>query len=203
MGEAGLELLAEARELTGMPIVTEVMAPDQVELVAKFADVLQIGARNMQNFNLLHAVGKTERAVLLKRGMAATVDDLLMAAEYVISNGNRRIMLCERGIRTFETSTRNTTDINAVPVLKAQTHLPIFLDPSHSTGKTEYVTAIARAAIAAGADGLIVEVHPHPEQAVSDGAQSYKPEQFADMVKQVRAIAEVMGRKVPQHEVTL
>ncbi|PKN91508.1 MAG: 3-deoxy-7-phosphoheptulonate synthase [Chloroflexi bacterium HGW-Chloroflexi-6] len=203
MGEAGLELLAEARELTGMPIVTEVMAPDQVDLVAKFADVLQIGARNMQNFNLLHAVGKTERAVLLKRGMAATVEDLLMAAEYVISNGNRRIMLCERGIRTFETSTRNTTDINAVPVLKAQTHLPIFLDPSHSTGKTEYVTAIARAAIAAGADGLIVEVHPHPEQAVSDGAQSYKPEQFADMVKQVRAIAEVMGRKVPQHEVTL
>ena len=203
MGEAGLELLAEARELTGMPIVTEVMAPDQVELVAKFADVLQIGARNMQNFNLLHAVGKTERAVLLKRGMAATVEDLLMAAEYVISNGNRRIMLCERGIRTFETSTRNTTDINAVPVLKAQTHLPVFLDPSHSTGKTEYVTAIARAAIAAGADGLIVEVHPHPEQAVSDGAQSYKPEQFADMVKQVRAIAEVMGRKVPQHEVVL
>ncbi|MCG2784691.1 MAG: 3-deoxy-7-phosphoheptulonate synthase [Anaerolineae bacterium] len=203
MGEAGLELLAEARELTGMPIVTEVMAPDQVDLVAKFADVLQIGARNMQNFNLLHAVGKTERAVLLKRGMAATVEDLLMAAEYVISNGNRRIMLCERGIRTFETSTRNTTDINAVPVLKAQTHLPVFLDPSHSTGKTEYVTAIARAAIAAGADGLIVEVHPHPEQAVSDGAQSYKPEQFADMVKQVRAIAEVMGRKVPQHEVTL
>lgn len=203
MGEAGLELLVEARELTGMPIVTEVMAPDQVELVARHADVLQIGARNMQNFNLLHAVGKTERAVLLKRGMAASVEDLLMAAEYVISNGNRRIMLCERGIRTFETSTRNTTDINAVPVLKAQTHLPVFLDPSHSTGKTEYVTAIARAAIAAGADGLIVEVHPHPEQAVSDGAQSYRPEQFADMVKQVRAIAEAMGRKVPQHEVAL
>jgi 3-deoxy-7-phosphoheptulonate synthase len=203
MGEAGLELLVEARELTGMPIVTEVMAPDQVELVARHADVLQIGARNMQNFNLLHAVGKTERAVLLKRGMAASVEDLLMAAEYVISNGNRRIMLCERGIRTFETSTRNTTDINAVPVLKAQTHLPIFLDPSHSTGKTEYVTAIARAAIAAGADGLIVEVHPHPEQAVSDGAQSYRPEQFAEMVKQVRAIAEAMGRKVPQHEVAL
>lgn len=203
MGEAGLELLVEARELTGMPIVTEVMAPDQVELVARHADVLQIGARNMQNFNLLHAVGKTERAVLLKRGMAASVEDLLMAAEYVISNGNRRIMLCERGIRTFETSTRNTTDINAVPVLKAQTHLPVFLDPSHSTGKTEYVTAIARAAIAAGADGLIVEVHSHPEQAVSDGAQSYRPEQFADMVKQVRAIAEAMGRKVPQHEVAL
>jgi 3-deoxy-7-phosphoheptulonate synthase len=199
MGEAGLELLAEARELTGMPIVTEVMAPDQVELVAKYADVLQIGARNMQNFNLLHAVGKTDKAVLLKRGMAATAEDLLMAAEYVISNGNRRIMLCERGIRTFETATRNTTDINAIPVLKAQTHLPVFLDPSHSTGKTEYVTAIARAAIAAGADGLIVEVHPHPEQAVSDGAQSYKPEQFADMVKQVHAIAEAMGRKVPQH----
>lgn len=203
MGEAGLEILAEARELTGMPIVTEVMAPDQVELVAKYADVLQIGARNMQNFNLLHAVGKTQKAVLLKRGMAASVEDLLMAAEYVISNGNRRIMLCERGIRTFETSTRNTTDINAVPVLKSQTHLPVFLDPSHSTGKWEYVLPVARAAIAGGADGLIVEVHPHPELATSDGAQSLKPEKFADMVRQVRAIAEAMGRKVPQHEVAL
>ncbi len=203
MGEAGLEILAEARELTSMPIVTEVMAPDQVELVAKYADVLQIGARNMQNFNLLHAVGKTQKAVLLKRGMAASVEDLLMAAEYVISNGNRRIMLCERGIRTFETSTRNTTDINAVPVLKSQTHLPVFLDPSHSTGKWEYVLPVARAAIAGGADGLIVEVHPHPELANSDGAQSLKPEKFADMVRQVRAIAEAMGRKVPQHEVAL
>ncbi len=200
MGEAGLEILAEARQITGLPIVTEVMAPEQVPLVAKHADVLQIGARNMQNYNLLHAVGQTERAVLLKRGMSATAEELLMASEYVLSNGNRRVILCERGIRTFETATRNTTDINAVPVLKSQTHLPVFLDPSHSTGKTEYVTAIARAAVAAGADGLIVEIHPHPEDAVSDGAQSMRPEQFADMVRQVKAIAEAIGRTVPEHK---
>ena len=197
MGEAGLELLAEVREITGLPIVTEVMATEQVELVAKYADVLQIGARNMQNFNLLHAVGKTDRVILLKRGMSATAEELLMAAEYVLSNGNRRVILCERGIRTFETATRNTTDINAIPVLQAQTHLPVILDPSHSTGKWEYVLPIARAAIAAGADGLIVEVHPHPEEAVSDGAQSLKPEKFAQLVRQVRAVAEAVERKVP------
>jgi len=197
MGEAGLELLAEARALTGLPIVTEVMAPEQVALVAKYADVLQVGARNMQNFNLLHAVGKTDKVILLKRGMSATAEELLMAAEYVLSNGNRRVMLCERGIRTFETATRNTTDINAVPVLQAQTHLPVVLDPSHSTGKWEYVLPIARAAIAAGADGLIVEVHQRPEEAASDGAQSLKPEKFAQMVKQIRAVAEAVERKVP------
>ncbi len=196
MGEAGLELLAEARELTGLPIVTEVMAPEQVPLVAKYADVLQVGARNMQNFNLLHAVGKTDKVILLKRGMSATAEELLMAAEYVLSNGNRRVMLCERGIRTFETATRNTTDINAVPVLQAQTHLPVVLDPSHSTGKWEYVLPIARAAIAAGADGLIVEVHQRPEEAASDGAQSLKPEKFAQMVRQIRAVAEAVERKV-------
>ncbi len=196
MGEAGLELLAEARELTGLPIVTEVMAPEQVPLVAKYADVLQVGARNMQNFNLLHAVGKTDKVILLKRGMSATAEELLMAAEYVLSNGNRRVMLCERGIRTFETATRNTTDINAVPVLQAQTHLPVVLDPSHSTGKWEYVLPIARAAIAAGADGLIVEVHQRPEEAASDGAQSLKPEKFAQMVRQIRAVAEAVDRKV-------
>ncbi len=197
MGEAGLELLAEVREITGLPIVTEVMATEQVDLVAKYADVLQVGARNMQNFNLLHAVGKTDRVILLKRGMSATAEELLMAAEYVLSNGNRRVMLCERGIRTFETATRNTTDINAIPVLQAQTHLPVLLDPSHSTGKWEYVLPIARAAIAAGADGLIVEVHPHPEEAVSDGAQSLKPEKFVQMVRQIRAVAEAVERKVP------
>ena len=196
MGEAGLELLAEVREITGLPIVTEVMATEQVDLVARYADVLQIGARNMQNFNLLHAVGKTDRVILLKRGMSATAEELLMAAEYVLSNGNRRVMLCERGIRTFETATRNTTDINAIPVLQAQTHLPVILDPSHSTGKWEYVLPIARAAIAAGADGLIVEVHPHPEEAASDGAQSLKPEKFAQMVRQIRAVAEAVERKV-------
>ncbi len=197
MGEAGLELLAEVREITGLPIVTEVMATEQVDLVAKYADVLQVGARNMQNFNLLHAVGKTDRVILLKRGMSATAEELLMAAEYVLSNGNRRVMLCESGIRTFETATRNTTDINAIPVLQAQTHLPVLLDPSHSTGKWEYVLPIARAAIAAGADGLIVEVHPHPEEAVSDGAQSLKPEKFVQMVRQIRAVAEAVERKVP------
>lgn len=196
MGEAGLEILAEARELTGLPIVTEVMAPEQVALVAKYANVLQIGARNMQNYNLLHAVGKTDKVVLIKRGMSATAEELLMAAEYVLSNGNRRVMLCERGIRTFETATRNTTDINAVPVLQAQTHLPVVLDPSHSTGKWEYVLPIARAAIAAGADGLIVEVHQRPEEAASDGAQSLKPEKFAQMVRQIRAVAEAVDRRV-------
>lgn len=196
MGEAGLEILAEARELTGLPVVTEVMAPEQVPLVAKYADVLQIGARNMQNYNLLHAVGKTDKVILLKRGMSATAEELLMAAEYVLSDGNRRVILCERGIRTFETATRNTTDINAIPVLQAQTHLPVVLDPSHSTGKWEYVLPIARAAIAAGADGLIVEVHQCPEEAASDGAQSLKPEKFAQMVRQIRAVAEAVERKV-------
>ena len=194
LGEEGLEILAEARELTGMPVVTEVTTPELVPLVSKFADVLQIGARNMQNFALLHAAGESMLPVLLKRGNSATIEELLMAAEYILSHGNQRVMLCERGIRTFETSTRNTTDINAVPVLKAQTHLPVMLDPSHSTGRWEYVIPIARAAIAAGADGLIVEVHQNPELALSDGAQSLKPERFALMVKQVRAIARDVGR---------
>ena len=203
LGEQGLEILAEAREQTGLPIVTEVMAPEMVPLVAKYADVLQIGARNMQNYALLHAAGESQRPVLLKRGMSATVEELLMAAEYVLSHGNRRVILCERGIRTFETATRNTTDINAIPVLKAQSHLPVILDPSHATGNWEYTTAIARAAVAAGADGLIVEVHTHPEQAMSDGGQSLKPERFAEMVRQVRLIAQAIGRDlaVSEHSV--
>jgi 3-deoxy-7-phosphoheptulonate synthase len=159
-------------------------------------DVLQVGARNMQNFNLLRAIGETRKSVLLKRGLSATIEELLMSAEYILAGGNKQVMLCERGIRTFETSTRNTTDINAVPVLKNLTHLPVILDPSHATGLSEYVPAIARAAIAAGADGLIVEVHPDPSHAVSDGKQSLKPEAFAEMVKQVKAIAEAMGRRI-------
>jgi 3-deoxy-7-phosphoheptulonate synthase len=194
LGEEGLELLAEARQETGLPVVTEVMAPEQVSLVARYADVLQIGARNMQNYALLHAAGESQHPVLLKRGMSATIEEMLMAAEYILSHGNRRVILCERGIRTYETATRNTTDINAVPVLKTQTHLPVLLDPSHSTGYAQYVTAIARAAVAAGADGLIVEVHPKPEEALSDGAQSLRPEQFAELVKQVQRVAESVDR---------
>ena len=196
MGIAGLEILAEMREITGMPVVTEVMSNDQVSLVAEYADVLQIGARNMQNYPLLHSAGESQHPVLLKRGMSATVEELLMAAEYILSHGNRRVILCERGIRTFETATRNTTDINAIPVLKAATHLPVILDPSHSTGNWKLVSAIARAGIAAGADGLIVEVHQAPENALSDGGQSLKPEKFAETVRQVRAIAEAIGRRV-------
>jgi 3-deoxy-7-phosphoheptulonate synthase len=197
LGELGLEYLAEAREATGLPIVTEVMAPEQVPLVARYADVLQLGARNMQNFSLLHAAGESQKPVLLKRGNSATIEEFLMAAEYILSHGNRRVIMCERGIRTFETATRNTTDINAIPVLKALTHLPVILDPSHSTGMWQYVSPIARAGIAAGADGLIIEVHQSPEDAVSDGAQSLKPERFAELVRQIRMIAEAVGRTVP------
>jgi len=196
LGEEGLEMLAEARQLTGLPIVSEVMAPEQVALVSQYADVMQIGARNMQNYALLHAVGESGHPVLIKRGMSATIDDLLMAAEYVLSHGNERVMLCERGIRTFETATRNTTDINAIPVLKSHTHLPVVLDPSHGTGHWEYVNAIARAGIAAGADGLIIEVHPNPDEALSDGGQSLKPERFAELVTEVKSIAEAMGHKL-------
>jgi 3-deoxy-7-phosphoheptulonate synthase len=204
LGVAGLELLAEAREATGLPIVTEVMSADRVEIATQYADVLQIGARNMQNYNLLHAVGESHHPILLKRGLSSTIDELLMSAEYILSHGNRRIMLCERGIRTYETATRNTTDINAIPVLKNRTHLPVILDPSHSTGHWEYVNAIARAGVAAGADGLIIEVHLDPANAASDGDQSLKPERFAELVKQARAIAEAIGRTLaPSNELAL
>ncbi len=196
LGEEGLEYLAEAREQTGLPIVAEIMSQTQLELMVKYVDVLQVGARNMQNFNLLRAIGETRTTVLLKRGLSATIEELLMSAEYILSGGNKQVMLCERGIRTFETSTRNTTDINSIPVLKNLTHLPVILDPSHSTGYSDYVAAIARAAIAAGADGLIVEVHPDPAHAVSDGKQSLRPEKFAAMVKQVGQIAQIMGRRL-------
>ena len=194
LGEEGLELLSEAREITGLPIVVEIMSQVQLDVMVKYVDVLQVGARNMQNFNLLRAIGESRTAVLLKRGLSATIEELLMSAEYILAGGNQRVMLCERGIRTFETSTRNTTDINAIPVLKNLTHLPVILDPSHSTGIANYVAAIARAGVAAGADGLIIEVHPDPAKAVSDGKQSLKPEAFAAMVKQAGQIAQIMGR---------
>jgi 3-deoxy-7-phosphoheptulonate synthase len=196
LGEKGLELLAEARAETGLPIITEVMTPETVPVVARYADILQIGARNMQNYGLLHAVGEAQRPVLLKRGMMSTIDELLMSAEYIMSHGNYRIILCERGIRTFEQSTRFTFDLNAVPVLKRLSHLPVIADPSHGTGRWEMVNAMSRAAVAAGADGLIVEVHPRPEDALSDGAQALKPEKFAQLVKDVRRVAEAVDRSL-------
>ena len=195
LGEEGLQYLAEAREATGLPVITEAMATEHVALVAKYADVIQIGARNMQNYPLLNAAGEARIPVLLKRGMMSTIEELLMSAEYILAKGNTQIMLCERGIRTFEKYTRNTTDINAVPVLKQMTHLPVILDPSHSTGKWEYVAAIAKAGVAAGADGIIVEVHPNPSHALSDGAQSLKPEKFAQLVKDIKRVAEAVDRQ--------
>ena len=196
LGEDGLKYLAEAREATGLPIVTEVMEPDLVPLVAEYADVLQIGARNMQNYALLHAVGEAQHPVLLKRGMSSLMEEWLMCAEYILSHGNTRVMLCERGIRTFETYTRNTFDINAIPVVKQLSHLPVIADPSHATGKWEYVAAAAKASVAAGADGLIIEVHPRPEQAMSDGRQSLKPDKFGKLVEEMRAIAQAVGRDI-------
>lgn len=193
-GEKGLQWLAEARDVTGLPIVTEIMDPNLVPLVTQYADVLQVGARNMQNFTLLNAVGESQHPVLLKRGMSSTIQDLLMAAEYVLSHGNTRLMLCERGIRTFETATRNTADINAVPVLKQASHLPVVFDPSHAVGKWEYVESVGLAAVAAGADGLIVEVHHKPQEAMSDGRQSLTPERFTRMMERVRRVAEAVDR---------
>jgi 3-deoxy-7-phosphoheptulonate synthase len=196
LGEQGLRLLADVRAETGLLIVTEVIDPYLVPMVSAYADVLQIGARNMQNYALLHAVGEAQRPVLLKRGMMSTIEEMLMAAEYILSHGNSRIMLCERGIRTFEKYTRNTMDINAVPLLKQLSHLPVVADPSHATGKWELVEAVSRAAVAAGADGLIIEVHPRPEEAVSDGAQSLKPSRFAALVESVRPVAQAVGREL-------
>jgi 3-deoxy-7-phosphoheptulonate synthase len=186
MAEEGLKLLAKAREVSGLPIVTEVMSDSEVSLVAEYADVLQIGARNMQNFSLLKTLGKCGRPILLKRGMSATVKELLMSAEYIVAHGNPDVMLCERGIRTFETVTRNTCDIGAVAALSELTHLPVILDPSHATGKRSLVPAVARAGVAVGADGLIVEMHPNPEKAWSDGAQSLTPKQWADMMVELQ-----------------
>ena len=196
LGEAGLKLLALAREKTGLKVVTEVMDTEDLPLVADYADVLQLGARNMQNFSLLRRLGKMGKPVLLKRGPSATIKEWLMAAEYIVSNGNYQVALCERGIRTFETMTRNTLDLNAVPVLKSLTHLPVIVDPSHGIGMRRHVPAMARAAIAAGADGLIIEVHPHPDQALSDGHQSLSLPEFADLMRAVRVIAGAIGRPV-------
>ncbi|MCO5187894.1 MAG: 3-deoxy-7-phosphoheptulonate synthase [Anaerolineae bacterium] len=196
MGEEGLRYMKEASELTGLPIITEVMEPALVPLVCEYADILQIGARNMQNYALLHAVGRSQHPVLLKRGMSSLMEEWLMCAEYILSHGNTRVMLCERGIRTFEKYTRNTFDINAIPVAKHLSHLPVIADPSHATGKWEYVGAAARAAVAAGADGLIIEVHPEPEKAMSDGAQSLKPEKFSALVLEMKAIAQAVGRDI-------
>jgi 3-deoxy-7-phosphoheptulonate synthase len=193
MKEDGLKILADARAKTGLPVVTEVMDTRDVELVARYADVLQIGARNMQNFSLLEAVGETKKAVMLKRGLSATIQEFLMAAEYIVKQGNYQVVLCERGIRTFETMTRNTLDLGSIPLIKRLTHLPIIVDPSHGTGDRASVPAMARAAIALGADGLMVEVHPEPEKALSDGPQSLTPAGFATLMESVRAIAPVVG----------
>ncbi len=194
LAEEGLKLLALARERTGLKVVTEVMDAETLPMVADYADVVQIGARSMQNFSLLKRAGAIAKPVLLKRGPSATLREWLMAAEYVVTNGNPRVALCERGIRTFETATRNTLDLNAVPVLKALTHLPVIVDPSHGIGLRAHVPAMARAAVAAGADGLIVEVHPCPEKALSDGQQSLTPAEFASLMEQVKVIAAAVGR---------
>ena len=194
MGEKGLQIMRAAADRHALLVVSEVMDQVQIPLLIKYSDILQVGARNMQNFNLLRELGKTRKPILLKRGIAATIEELLLSAEYIMSGGNYEVMLCERGIRTFETSTRNTMDISAIPVLKRLSHLPVIADPSHGTGKRDYVVPMARAAVAAGADGLIVEVHPNPERAASDGAQTLRPDQFAEMMKQVKAIAAVLGR---------
>ncbi len=192
MKEKGLKLLAKARKVTGLPIITEVVNPESADLVAEYADILQIGTRNAQNFELLKKVGQIKKPVMLKRGMSMTIKELLMSAEYIMSEGNQSVILCERGIRTFETATRNTLDLSAVPVLKGLTHLPVIVDPSHAAGHWKYVIPLSRAAVAVGADGLIVEVHPEPEKAVSDGAQSLKPEKFYQLMDELRAIAAAM-----------
>ncbi|REJ91043.1 MAG: 3-deoxy-7-phosphoheptulonate synthase [Planctomycetota bacterium] len=191
--EEGLQLLAAAREATGLAVVTEVMTPGQVELVANYADVLQVGARNMQNYNLLQAVGETLKPVLLKRGPSATMEEFLLAAEYILDQGNKHVMLCERGVRTFETHTRFTLPLASVPYLQEKTHLPVIVDPSHGTGKASLVPPMCTAAVAAGCDGLMIEVHPNPHQAVSDGAQSLTPEAFQHTMQQCRKVAEVLG----------
>jgi len=196
LGEEGLKILRRAADAHGLAVVSEVLDTQQISLVARYADILQIGARNMQNYALLHEVGHTDKPVLLKRGLAATIEEWLMSAEHVVSQGNSQVILCERGIRTFETYTRNTLDLNAIPVVKERSHLPVIVDPSHGTGIRNKVAPMARAAIAAGADGLMIEVHHDPDHALSDGAQSLYPEQYEELVGQVRTIAEVLGRRI-------
>jgi 3-deoxy-7-phosphoheptulonate synthase len=198
LGKEGLELLKYAKEQTGLPIITEVLDPRDVELVESYADILQIGTRNAQNFPLLKEVGKARKPVLLKRGLAMKADEWVMSAEYIMSGGNYNVILCERGIRTFETATRNTLDLNIIPVMKEKTHLPIVIDPSHATGYSRYVPSMALAAIAAGADGLIIEVHNDPENAWSDGEQSITPEQFRDLMIKIKEVAKIVGKKLPE-----
>lgn len=194
MGEDGLKLMRAAADRNGLLVISEVMDQTQISLLVEYADILQVGARNMQNFNLLRELGKIRKPILLKRGIAATIEELLLSAEYVMSGGNYDVILCERGIRSFDTSTRNTMDIAAIPVIKKLSHLPIVADPSHGTGKRDYVLPMARAAVAAGADGLLVEVHQDPDKAISDGAQTLRPDQFQEMMQQTRAIAAAIGR---------
>ncbi|MGH9573609.1 MAG: 3-deoxy-7-phosphoheptulonate synthase [Candidatus Acidiferrales bacterium] len=196
MGEDGLKLMREAGDKNGLLVVSEVMDPTQIEIMRPYVDVMQVGARNMQNYHLLRSLGEVDVPVLLKRGMSATLEELLLSAEYIMAGGNYKVILCERGIRTFDTYLRNTLDIAAIPVVKSLSHLPIFADPSHGTGRRDKVAAMARAAVAAGADGLIIEVHPDPERALSDGAQSLYPDQFAQLMDDVRAIAPAVHRKV-------
>jgi 3-deoxy-7-phosphoheptulonate synthase len=194
LGEEGLRYLQEARERTGLPVITELMDPRDMEVIHKYADIIQIGARNMQNFKLLLEVGLGKKPVVLKRGLSATINEWLMAAEYIMSNGNHKVILCERGIRTFETATRNTLDLSAVPVLKQTTHLPVIVDPSHGVGKWDLVAPMAKAAIAAGADGLMIEVHSRPEEAMSDGEQSLNPVMFRKLVRELKPVARAVGR---------
>jgi 3-deoxy-7-phosphoheptulonate synthase len=196
MKEEGLKLLAEAREKTGLPIITEVVNPETADLVAEYVDILQIGTRNAQNFELLKKLGQLKKPILLKRGMSMTIQELLMSAEYIMSEGNQSVILCERGIRTFETATRNTLDLSAIPVLKEKTHLPVVVDPSHATGNYRYVAPMSLAAIAAGADGLMIEVHPDPEHALSDGPQSLIPDKFTLLMEKMRLFAQVADRSL-------
>lgn len=196
LAEAGLKIMRAVADEVGMPMVTEVMNPREIDLVARYTDILQIGARNVQNFSLLKEVGQTRLPVFLKRGLATTVKEFLMSAEYILAEGNQQVILCERGIRTFETATRNTLDLAAVPVLKERTHLPVVVDPSHGTGYWQYVAPMAKAAVAAGADGLMIEVHNDPEHALSDGPQSLKPERFARLMDELRPLANVCGRRM-------
>ncbi|MGA2269262.1 MAG: 3-deoxy-7-phosphoheptulonate synthase [Bryobacteraceae bacterium] len=198
LGEEGLRMLREAADRHRLLVVSEVMDQTQIPLVARYADILQVGARNMQNFNLLRELGRQRQPVLLKRGISATIEELLLSAEYILAGGNYDVILCERGIRTFETYTRNTMDISAIPVVKKLSHLPIIADPSHGTGRRDKVVPMARAAVAAGADGLLVEVHPDPDHALSDGAQSLRPEQFEELMGQLRIIAPAVGRSLPE-----
>jgi 3-deoxy-7-phosphoheptulonate synthase len=196
MQEEGLKLLKKVGERTGMPVVTEVMNTENVDLIGEYSDILQVGARNVQNFALLKKVGRSRRPVLLKRGMMTTIEELLMSAEYILSEGNSQVILCERGIRTFETATRNTLDISAVPVLKELTHLPVIIDPSHASGHAKYVIPLSRAAVAVGADGVIIEIHPEPEKAFCDGPQSLRPEQFYRLMDEINLLQETMCRQI-------